>query len=334
MKAIISIGGTAFTFNGSVGDPQQDTGYWIAEDGIEGWLGMPGQQTSVTARGQGDGNHDVTDDAIHYASRTITMHAMVSGDAQAGEEESRALMLRRFDALRKCAHRHARLRVIDGARTSYAPDAWCEGRMTVEAKPTGSTRILGEVTVTLECDRPEIQSTATHQARLYARDATSGAKSIGMSYNQPGFVTWWQGVADNSPSVMDTASNVGAWGLAYPLTYKRADAGVTVTPHAGILTNGGTSRAYPTFTVNGPFPNGFRLEFPDLQASIACTQPVYATPLVLDSRARTATVGGLDVSHTLTSRGFPVIQPGGDLRVILATGGAGWVECQSHDTWM
>lgn len=334
MKAIITIGGESFTFNGSVTGAQQDTGYWIASDGIEGWLAMPSQQTSVTARGQGDGNHDVPDTGIRYASRTVTMHAMISGDAQAGEEESRALMLRRFDALRRCAHRHARLRVIDGARTSYAPDTRVEGRMTVEAKPTGSTRILSQVTVTVECDRPEIQSTTARQARLYARDAMSGAKSIGLSYNQPGWVTWWSGEADSSPSVMDTATNVGAWGLAYPLAYRRADAGTTVTPHAGILTNDGTSRAYPVFTVNGPFPNGFRLDFPDLQASLACTQPVYATPLVLDSRARTATVGGLDVSHTLTSRGFPVIQPGGDLRVILATGGTGWVECESHDTWM
>ena len=76
------------------------------------------------------------------------------------------------------------------------------------------------------------------------------------------------------------------------------------------------------------------LDFPSLNASVGCAQPVYGVPLVLDCRARSATVGGLDVSRRLKSRGFPSVAPGGTLSVVLRTGGSGWVDCSVHDTFM
>ena len=112
------------------------------------------------------------------------------------------------------------------------------------------------------------------------------------------------------------------------------DVGTVASQAAGLLRNDGSSRAYPVFTCNGPFPNGVALDFPSLNASIECAQPVYGVPLVLDCRARSATVGGLDVSRRLKSRGFPSVVPGGTLSVVLRTGGSGWVDCSVHDTYM
>ena len=121
-------------------------------------------------------------------------------------------------------------------------------------------------------------------------------------------------------------------GLRYPLSYglKAEGAGTNV----GVLTNQGSSRASPVFIVNGPMPDGVRLDFPGLQQSIHCTQPVQDVPLVLDSRTRTASIGGQDVSRMLEERGFPTVPPDGSINVVLSSLGGGFVDCAVRDTYM
>ena len=46
----------------------------IAKGGIGGWWSTPAAKVNVTARGQGDGGHDVSEDDISYASRAVTLH--------------------------------------------------------------------------------------------------------------------------------------------------------------------------------------------------------------------------------------------------------------------
>ena len=119
-------------------------------------------------------------------------------------------------------------------------------------------------------------------------------------------------------------------GLVYPLTYGRQ---ATDSRNVGTLLNNGSSRAYPVFTVYGGFDSGVILQFSG-GSSIRWTGSVGGTPLVLDCRLGTATMGGRDVSRYLMSRGFPTVQSGGSLSVSLQSAGTGYVDCLVRDTWM
>ena len=123
----------------------------------------------------------------------------------------------------------------------------------------------------------------------------------------------------------------GDAGLAYPLSYGRSavDARNVCT-----LVNNGSSRAYPVFTVQGPWPDGVQLTFPGRDMSLDYSQAVGSVPLVLDSRSRAASIGGLDVSRNLRQRGFPTVPPGGSVAVNLQSVGDGYVTVECRDTYM
>ena len=102
-----------------------------------------------------------------------------------------------------------------------------------------------------------------------------------------------------------------------------------------MIRNDGTSRAYPVFEVCGDLPDGVDLVFPGTGLQLTCSHPVsIGTPLILDSRTRTASVQGRDVSDTLINRGFPTIQPQSSLALRVRTLGDGWVNVTSHDTYI
>lgn len=278
---------------------------FLLKAGVEGWFETPDLATGTTARGAGDGLHDIPVQDIRYGSRTVILHFAVWG-----RDRSETLGL--WDRVRRMvAHRLVTVRVVDSDH-----DLTCTGMASMD-KPDGTwDREWVEGTINVVCPRPELLSHAAHSFPLLASHAVDGATGVGLSYNQFGTNREWPG-------------------LAYPLSYSRSsDTANVASQSAGILRNEGTSRAYPVFTCNGPFPDGVALDFPSLNASIECTQPVYGVPLVLDCRSRSATVGGLDVSRRLSSRGFPVVEPGGTLSVVLRTGGSGWVDCAIHDTYM
>ena len=284
----LTVGSDTIRFDGTGAGTD---GYYITQEGIEGWYSMPSMQVTSTARGQGDGNHDIQDDDIHYEARVITMHTMIVGD--------RTDTLGKLARLRRCSHRHVRIRVVDELM-----DAYCEGRATIDATAKRGEQIIPDVTVTIECDRPEILSFRPQRYQLLPPIESD---RVGLSYGS------------------------AARGLAYPLSYGAAavDARNVCT-----LVNNGSSRAYPVFTVQGPWPDGVQLTFPGLDMSLDYSQAVGSVPLVLDSRSRTASIGGLDVSRNLRQRGFPTVPPGGTPAVNLQSVGDGYVTVECRDTYM
>lgn len=212
---------------------------------------------------------------------------------------SRADLLSLMRRINTAAHRSCRLRMVDGDEDTY-----CEGYVAQMGRDSRWNPLLeNDLTLHFVCPRPERLSWDARRFQLVpAWDA-----GLGLSYGS------------------------GDAGLAYPLSYGRSASG---SRNVGVLVNGGSSRAFPVFTVNGPFPSGVRLDFPGLDAGLEFSQPVGVVPLVLDCRSRTASVGGLDVTRHLTRRGFPVVPAGGSVSVSLQSAGSGWVDCLVRDTWM
>lgn len=265
----------------------------IAKGGIEGWWSTPAAKVNVTARGQGDGGHDVSEDDISYASRTVTLHWNANAS-------SRDALLALTDSVRRLVHRQVRMRVVDGTE-----DTCCSGGyMVLTQQPDYRSGSIADSTITIVFERPERLSSTPQRYQLLP---SIESDHVGLSYGDSGK------------------------GLAYPLSYGKVavDARNVCT-----LTNNGSSRAYPVFTVQGPWPNGVQLTFPGLDMSLDYAQAVGNVPLVLDSRSRTASIGGLDVSRNLRQRGFPTVQPGGSLAVNLQSIGNGYVSVECHDTYM
>ncbi len=265
----------------------------IAKGGIEGWWSTPTAKVSVIARGQGDGGHDVSEDDISYASRTVTLHwnANASG---------RGALTVLTDRVRRLAHRLVTMRVVDGMEDTYCAD----GYLTLAQQPDYRAGSIADSTITIVFERPERLSTTAQRCQLLP---SIESDRVGLSYGS------------------------AARGLAYPLSYGMAavDARNVCT-----LVNNGSSRAYPVFTVQGPWPDGVQLTFPGLDMSLDYSQAVGGVPLVLDSRSRTASIGGLDVSRNLRQRGFPTVPPGGSVAVNLQSVGDGHVTVECRDTYM
>ena len=265
----------------------------IAKGGIEGWWSTPTAKVSVIARGQGDGGHDVSEDDISYASRTVTLHwnANASG---------RGALTVLTDRVRRLAHRLVTMRVVDGMEDTYCAD----GYLTLAQQPDYRAGSIADSTITIVFERPERLSTTAQRCQLLP---SIESDRVGLSYGS------------------------AARGLAYPLSYGMAavDARNVCT-----LVNNGSSRAYPVFTVQGPWPDGVQLTFPGRDMSLDYSQAVGGVPLVLDSRSRTASIGGLDVSRNLRQRGFPTVPPGGSVAVNLQSVGDGHVTVECRDTYM
>lgn len=291
---------------------------YFLEDGITGWYSTPDLKVSTVERGNGDGAHDVPESIIDYATRTVQVHvAAMGGD--------RGETLREWDKIRQFAHRMVRLRLVDDTR-----DAYVEGMFQLEG-PAEWEKDWMQGVFTVVCNRPEILATIPSTGQLLPVDA-GGRGQGGLSYNQKLLSTHWEGEPNNSVSVLKYPDLSGTKGLRYPLTY--AGPRTSLQSNQLVLENHGSSRAYPVFTCNGPMPDGVDLVVEGTGLWLKCAQPVYGEPLILDSRSRTASVGGLDVSRTLEQRGFPVVEPGGSITVTLRTAGTGFVNALVRDTWM
>lgn len=290
----LSNGTETLTFDGGDGVNPDDDVLLIGADGVEGWFETPDDKTVMSERGQGDGAHDVWASDILYSARVLTLHFIVSAHDRQG-------VVRLLNKVRRvCAHSKVRFRLRDAGY-----DCYTMGRATVKASAKyARDGWLDDCTITVTCERPEILSM---EPRRYQLLPSIESDRVGLSYGP------------------------AARGLAYPLSYGKAavDARNVCT-----LTNNGSSRAYPVFTVQGPWPNGVQLTFPGLDMSLDYAQAVGNVPLVLDSRSRTASIGGLDVSRNLRQRGFPTVQPGGSLAVNLQSIGNGYVSVECHDTYM
>ena len=274
---------------------------------LSGWLGSPDAKVNLVERANGDGAHDVPASTISYAARTVSVeYRLLPRDAHGRDE-----LLAMQDGVRAFLHKHVRVRVRDETMDTY-----CDGyvaQLTMGENVQNVNRQTQTGTIDIVCARPEILSTQVQSGQMLPSQVNVGGG--GLSYN---------------PSELTTLA--GTSGLRYPLTYMTVER--IEQPNQVTLTNRGTSDAYPVFVCNGPMPDGVDLVVEGAGLWLRCAHPVYGTPLVLDSRSRTATVGGLDVSRTLVSRGFPVVPAGGSITVTLRTTGTGWVDASMHDTWM
>ena len=291
---------------------------------LSGWLGSPDAKVNLVERANGDGAHDVPASTISYAARTVSVeYRLLPRDAHGRDE-----LLAMQDSVRAFLHKHVRVRVRDETMDTY-----CDGyvaQLTMGENVQNVNRQTQTGTIDIVCARPEILSTRVQSGQMLPSQVNVGGG--GLSYTPSGLLTYWTGEPNNSPSVLVSNTLAGTSGLRYPLTYMTVER--IEQPNQVTLTNRGTSDAYPVFVCNGPMPDGVDLVVEGTGLWLRCSQPVYGAPLVLDSRSRTATVGGLDVSRTLVSRGFPVVPAGGSITVTLRTTGTGWVDASMHDTWM
>lgn len=289
----LTANGSAVTLHGD-GDWQ---GHGIALTGITGWYATPDPKITVTARGQGDGGHDIAESDILYAARVVTVgYRVLAGDRQ----EALGLLAQ----LDRAVHGLVTCRVTDQGQDTQCVGGYYSRSLEQKIQNPLWQNLSGDITLVFE--RPERVAAEARRIQLTAQHVSMAGGGLNYGANRTG--------------------------LRYPLSYglKAEDAGTNV----GVLTNQGSIRAYPVFTVNGPMPDGVRLDFPGLQQSIHCTQPVNDVPLVLDTRTRTASIGGQDVSRTLDERGFPTVPADGSINVVLSSLGGGFVDCAVRDTYM
>ncbi|MEK0215841.1 hypothetical protein [Bifidobacterium mongoliense] len=117
-------------------------------------------------------------------------------------------------------------------------------------------------------------------------------------------------------------------GLSYPLNYGTGG----VASNVALLINQGSSKAFPVFTVTGPFTNGVQIQWGGNALQYDGT--IGAVPLILDSRSQTASMGGVDVSRNLSRRDFPMVPAGGSVSLRLMSAGTGWVTAVCRDTYI
>ena len=268
----------------------------IALTGLSGWYQTPDAKVTVTSRGQGDGGHDIVADNVMYDARVVTVGYRII----AGSDREEAL--RQLALLDKLVHRLVTCRVIDDGQDTCCSGGYYVRSLEQKIQNPLWQNLSGDITLVFE--RPERLSTTAQRCQLLP---SIESDRVGLSYGP------------------------AARGLAYPLSYGMAavDARNVCT-----LMNNGSSRAYPVFTVQGPWPDGVQLTFPGLDMSLDYAQAVGSVPLVLDSRSRTASIGGLDVSRNLRQRGFPTVPPGGSTAVNLQSVGDGYVTVECRDTYM
>lgn len=289
----LTANGSSVTLHGD-GDWQ---GSGIALTGLTGWYATPDPKITVTARGQGDGGHDLAESDILYSARVVTIGYRVI----AGTRQEALDLLAQLD---RAVHGLVTCRVTDQGQDTQCVGGYYSRSLEQKIQNPLWQNLSGDITLVFE--RPERVTAEARRIQLTAQHVSMAGGGLDYGTNRHG--------------------------LRYPLSYglKAEGSGTNV----GVLTNQGSSRAYPVFTVNGPMPDGVRLDFPGLQQSIHCTQPVSDVPLVLDTRTRTASIGGQDVSRTLDERGFPTVPADGSINVVLSSLGGGFVDCAIQDTYM
>ena len=198
-------------------------------------------------------------------------------------------------SLSASCHRLLKIRVEDSS-----DDTYCTGYSQPSVGPVWDGE-WAEGTLTVVCPDPRRYSTAPRGARLLPAGASSGGLSFG---------------ADRA-------------GLVLPLSFGE---GVGEMGNVATLGNRGTSPAYPVITVTGPVDAGLRLDWGG--GSLSYDDAVRGVPLVLDCLTRTASVGGLDTSRRLTSRGFPAVPAGGSITLSAQMTGSGWAVVEWRDTYI
>ena len=315
------------TLHGGMGG----TGRLVISGKVKGWHGHPDLKVSTSARSMADGNHDVEDASVLYGPRTLTIPV-------AAVAETRADAIGLAQAVDAMGHRVVDVRLVeDGTAPDVVSvdgmavdgdvlsldavpvpmgdgghDTWCSGYLRTEwdDRHTQDGALVGSVTVV--CPDPHRYSTLAHVG--YMTPAIHGLGGL-----------------EFGPKLSGLGGTVATGVLGYPLTYGPAAEGAS---SACTLANAGTDVAYPTIIASGSMPGGFAVTDRATGAQVAYGAPVGSQPVVIDCRARTASVNGVDVTRYLTQRHFPRIQPGGDVSLALIADGTGGVAVEARDTYI
>lgn len=208
---------------------------------------------------------------------------------------SRSEVQEAMESLLWMACRIVTLRVADASSDTYA-----RGYIEVDS---GSGKALGhreELTATIVCPDPRRYGTDTLSATLV-----------------PG---------GNADGGLDLTEERLAWPLAW---------GESAASHSvATLHNAGTAMAYPTIGIRGDISDVTIAE-PATGRELSIPGYIGWNPIVLDCLARTASIGGVDVTRRLGRRDFPSIAPGGDTTLALMCSGTnGTVSIEWHDTYI
>lgn len=299
-------------FDGS----QDATGFILR--GLSGWLGTSSAKVDLVERAAGDGAHDVMDAQILYAARTVSVDYRLLPAGSADRDGLLAMQA----MIRRMLHRTIAVRVQDAGSDLTATGYVDSIDVTQSAQNINRQYVDGQINIV--CPRPELLSFSPQRLQLLPLSSDGE----GLSYGDK-LETWWTGEPNNSPSVLSVSP--GSAGLVYPLDYGR-DAGDG--RNRGVVTNHGTSAAYPIVTIEGDFPDGVSLQLGGAD-TVTYEQPVWAAaPLVLDFRSRTASVQGADMTRWVTQRGFVPVPPSGSMSVVLRSQGSGYVTVQLPDTYV
>lgn len=106
-------------------------------------------------------------------------------------------------------------------------------------------------------------------------------------------------------------------------------------PPGGVLTNEGNAEAWPSFTVRGSWPSGFRLS--NGRRSVIFPVAVFEqAPVTVDMRTGSISVRGQDQTHLATRREWFSIPARGttSVRVDSFAPSEGWVDCYTRDTYI
>lgn len=208
---------------------------------------------------------------------------------------SRAEVVGLMEQVQRFAGKVFRVRVVDGGRDTYA-----EGYLATEwdAVRWGN---VATAALTIVCPDPRRYATEGTQAFLSPMTGADG-----------GFM-------------FDIDSGVV---LSQPFQW----AGDTEGGNVAVIENNGTTTAYPTLTVGGYWPNGVIINTDSGQLSYGVR--LYYQNLVLDSKSRTASINGVDVTRNLVSRDFPAVEPGETLRLSCNSAGTGGITVSIRDTYI
>lgn len=172
MYVELGYGGRIVTILGHDTDRTPPDGLRMTDDGIQGWFGSPDLKVTQTERTTGNGAHDVPEDDLLYAARTVTIGISAVGTTRQGVVEATNRLLAAMG-------RTVSLRLADegsdtyveGANASVTFDAdWAEGFHTG--------------TLTVVCPRPERLST-TSQVGLMIPGGDSGS---GLVFSTSGII--------------------------------------------------------------------------------------------------------------------------------------------------
>jgi hypothetical protein len=267
---------------------------------IDGWYGSPESKVQLSERAYGNGAHDIASEDIDYGARTVIVDWRIIANGRDG-------MLSALHAIRTLAGHTVRIRVVDGMDDLYAVGYVHEAGKDKSAQNIPQQTETG--TLTIICQRPELLSTRASQVQLMPVSRVRG----GLSYGPDGK------------------------GLSYGPDGRGLSYGVSAggERNLAVLSNHGTTLAYPTLTVTGPFPAGVEIQT-GVGGVIRYTGAVGMVPLVMqcDPRSMAASMGGVDVGRNLTGRDLPAIPAGGSMSLRLMSAGSGWVTITTRDAYL